>query len=118
MKKKRNRRSRAAMCVTGKFFLTMKLTVLLIIIAVTQLSASLYSQNVKLSLELKNCTVKEVLQRIEAQSEFRFFFNEKFIDLNRKVSVSSKDKDVEQILDEVFSKTNISYKVTNSTLTH
>jgi len=111
MKKKRNRRSRTKMRVPGKIFLIMKLTFLLMLAGMIQLSASVYSQNSKLSLDLKNCTVKEVLQRIEEQSEFRFFYNEKFIDLNRKVTVSSKDEPVGDILNEVFEGAGISYKV-------
>ncbi|MDX9881165.1 MAG: TonB-dependent receptor [Prolixibacteraceae bacterium] len=65
---------------------------------------------------MKNRTVREVLQTIEEQSEFRFFYNEQFIDLNRKVSVNSENKNVESILKEVFDGANISFKVMENNL--
>jgi TonB-linked SusC/RagA family outer membrane protein len=116
MKKKRNCRSRMEIRVARKIFLTMKLTFLLLFIGMMQLSASVYSQHSKLSLDLNNCTVKEVLQRIEEQSEYRFFYNEKFIDLNRRVSVKTENERVEDILDEIFAGTRISYKVMENNL--
>lgn len=116
MKKKRNCRWRTKMRRSGKIFLTMKLTFSLLFLCVMQLSASVYSQNAKLSFDMKNRTVREVLQTIEEQSEFRFFYNEQFIDLNRKVSVNSENKNVESILKEVFDGANISFKVMENNL--
>ncbi|HPR84829.1 MAG TPA: TonB-dependent receptor plug domain-containing protein, partial [Prolixibacteraceae bacterium] len=94
----------------------MKLTIMLVLIGVIQLSASVYSQTTNLSLDLKNKTVKEVLQSIEDHSDFRFFYNEKFVDLSRIVSVTSENKSVENILSEIFKNTNISYKVMGNKL--
>ncbi|WP_423128757.1 TonB-dependent receptor [Gaoshiqia sp. Z1-71] len=116
MKKKRNYRWRKIMRMSGNFFLAMKLTFLLVLLGVVQLSASVYSQGTKLSFELKNRTVKEVLRTIEDQSEFRFFYNEQFVDLSRKVSVSSESRNIESILSEVFSGSNISFKVMENKL--
>ncbi|HAZ03388.1 MAG: hypothetical protein A2W90_00015 [Bacteroidetes bacterium GWF2_42_66] len=116
MKKKRNCRWRTTMRISGKIFLTMKLTFLLVLLGAIQLSASVYSQNAKLSLDLKNRTVKEVLQVIEEQSDFRFFYNEQFVDLSRKVSVSSEDQNIESILSEVFDGASISFKVMENNL--
>ncbi len=116
MKKKRNCRSRTTMRMSGKIFLIMKLTFSLLFLCVVQLSASVYSQNAKLSLDMKNRTVKEVLQSIEEQSEFRFFYNEQFVDLNRKVSVSIENENVESILGKIFGGANISFKVMENNL--
>lgn len=116
MKKNRNCRWHTKVCLPGKFLLTMKLSLMLLFIGVLQLSASVYSQSTTLSLDLKDRTVKEVLQTIEEHSDFRFFYNEKFVDLNRKVSIFSENKSVENILNEVFTGTNISFKVMGNNL--
>ncbi len=116
MKKKRNCRLLTVMCSAGKIFLIMKLTFVLILLGVLQLSASVYSQNLKLSLDLRDQTVKEVLQKIEEQSEFRFFYNEQFVDLTRKVSVTSENKNIETILDEIFEGALVSYKIMENNL--
>lgn len=49
-----------------------------------------YAQKTTVSLEVRNQTVKDVLNEIENQSEFTFFFNNRHIDLQRRVSVSEK----------------------------
>ncbi len=116
MKKKCNQRSRKKLRVVGKFLLTMKLTILLSFLGVFQLSATVYSQNSVLSIDLTNSTIKEVLKIIEDQSEYRFFYNEKFVDLNRKVSLNMNGEKVEDILDEVFEGSRISYKIMKNNL--
>lgn len=116
MKKKRNKRQHHDEYVVMKFLLTMKLIILFLFLGVMQISASVYSQNTRISLELNNCTVKEALHKIEEQSEFHFFYNERFIDLNRRVSIKSEGKEIRQILDEIFSGLNLSYKITENNL--
>ena len=55
--------------------------------------------------------MQEVLEQIEAKSNFSFFYNNRHVDLNRKVSVSVDDADIFKILDAVFSGTNVGYSV-------
>ncbi len=70
-----------------------------------------YSQNTKLTLNLNDKTVENVLNEIETQSEFYFLCNKKLVDVNRKVNVHMEDQNVDQILDQVFEGTNVDYIV-------
>lgn len=70
-----------------------------------------YAQKATVSLEARNQTVKDVLNEIEDQSEFTFFFNNRHIDLQRRVSVSEKKSDIFKVLDQIFAGTNIGYSV-------
>ena len=45
-----------------------------------------YSQTVRISLNMKNSTVKEVLKKIENCSEFTFFYNYEIIDVEIRFS--------------------------------
>ncbi len=74
--------------VWNKCFRIMKLTVLFLMIGLMQVSASVYSQTTRLTLEMRNKKVVEVLEEIEKQSEFRFAYSSELIDINRKVSVN------------------------------
>lgn len=87
------------------------LTVFLCMYATLQVSASEYSETTKLSLRLKNASIETVLNQIEDQSEFRFVFNEKEFDINRRVSIDVNDAKVESILDELLDGTKMAYKV-------
>lgn len=86
-----------------KNFLVMRITVLILLLtSVLSYSSNSYAQNAKLSLHLNNATVRDVLKAIEDQSEFIFFYQDQQIDLNRKVAVAAEDKNVSEILEQLF----------------
>lgn len=70
-----------------------------------------YAQTAIVNVEAQNQTVGEVLKEIENQSEFGFFFSNKHIDLNRRVSVISHNSDIFKVLEKVFEGTNVKYSV-------
>jgi len=96
---------------TFKFELRMKLTAILIFIALFQVQASTYSQETKISLDLKNVTVSTVLSEIESLSDFKFFVNTKEVELNRLVSIKANKEKISKILKSIFSGTNVNYEV-------
>lgn len=75
-----------------------------------------YSQSATLSLNVNNKTVQEVLDEIEKQSEFHFFYNNKQVNTNRLVSIKSNKKNVFNVLEQLFSGTDISYKVLDKSI--
>ena len=74
-------------------------------------ATSTYAQSVLLSLQMENKPMQQVLQEIENNSEFKFFYNTKQINLSQKVSINVSETDVFAILDQIFANTNIGYKV-------
>jgi len=95
-----------------KFWMTMKLTTFLFFLAITQIVASeAYSQTTKMTLQLKDVKVKQVLDRIEEKSEFFFLYNSKLVDVSRKVSVDAKDERIDEILNNLFQETGVVYTV-------
>ncbi len=95
----------------SRILLIMKLFVLFITVCTLQISASVYSQTAKLTVEAKNATFGEVFDQIENQSEYVFFYRNGSLDNSRKVNVNAKNKSLENILEEVFANTDISYSV-------
>ncbi len=89
----------------------MKLSLFIICLAVFSVAASeSYSQSTKLSLDLRNVSINNVLREIEDQSEFRFFYSED-IDTKKTISVKFKESNINEILDEIFKETPIVYKI-------
>ncbi|MDD4514339.1 TonB-dependent receptor [Massilibacteroides sp.] len=70
-----------------------------------------YAQTALVSLHIENKPMQQVLQEIEKNSDFKFFYNNKQINLSREVSISASEKDVFVILDQIFNNTDIAYKV-------
>ncbi|MDR2040934.1 MAG: secretin and TonB N-terminal domain-containing protein, partial [Tannerella sp.] len=94
----------------------MKLTTFVLIIFCGNLSATAYSQRTKLTLELRNQSIKEGLYQIESQSGFRFIYEKEQINLDRKVSMRVKNKTVEIILERLLEDENVGYEITENKL--
>ena len=99
-----------------KWFLTMKLIMLLILAGLMQISAKVYSQTTKFNFRAVNKQVAEVLKEIEETSDFRFFYIREQVDVERKVTVRANGATVEQILEELFAGQGVSYKVLKDNL--
>ena len=110
MKKKRNVMSIHKLD-TNEILLKMKLITLLMFVTFVSASASSYSQATKFNLSLKDVTIGDVFQNIEEKSEFVIIFNEKTLDINRKVDVEVKDETVDRILDQIFNGDKDAYKI-------
>ncbi|MCD8263921.1 MAG: STN domain-containing protein [Tannerellaceae bacterium] len=80
-------------------------------------AANTYSQETSFSLELKNETVGNVINMIEKNSEFIFFYLNDVLDTNRSVSVRVKDQPVDKILDQLFEGTDITYRISDRQIT-
>ena len=91
---------------------TMKLTCLLLCLSIGMaLASQSYAQTTKISVLGTERTVAEVLEEIEQQTDFQFFYNNKIVDVNRKVSIDVRNEDVFVILSRLFKESNVRYKV-------
>lgn len=96
----------------AKILITMKLTVILSLLLFSQAFAlKSYSQRTLLTLKMENATIKDVLRVIEEKSDFYFLYNDDLIDVNRTVSISTKDEKIDEILLELFSGNEINFIV-------
>ena len=111
MKKKSGFRGMIPPIWNKKCYRIMRLTILFLFAGLMQVSASLYSQNTRLNLDLQNTRVVDVLEAIENQSEFRFAYSAEFIDMDRKVDIDVKGKSIEQTLSVIFDGTDVKYSV-------
>ncbi|MCL4482309.1 MAG: TonB-dependent receptor [Bacteroidetes bacterium] len=90
----------------------MKLTMVFLFFAITQMMASeTYSQVTRVSLHLNGASVKEALDKIEENSEFFFLYNSKLVNVDRKISVDVDNEKINGILDEMFRGTDVVYTV-------
>ena len=88
----------------------MRLTFYLMFASVLQVAASAYSQS-NLSIEANDASVKEIFATIQAQSGYRFFYSDDHINLNQKISVSSKDLPVEIVMADISEKAELNFKI-------
>ncbi len=95
-----------------KLLRIMKISVLLFLVAINSVyAASSYSQTMKLTLKMENATVEQVLNKIEAESEFYFLYNHQLVDVNRKVNVKVSGALIKDILNQLFAGSDVKYVV-------
>jgi TonB-linked SusC/RagA family outer membrane protein len=97
-----------------KMLFIMKFTLFFMILGIMNIFAlNSYSQSGKVSLNLKNAKIEDVLNQIEKSSEYYFAYNQKLINVNRKVDVIAKNKAIKDVLHDLFKNTNTDYVVIN-----
>lgn len=74
------------------------------------MSAGVWAQNAKLSMEKKSVSLIEVLNELSEKSDYEFFYNDNEVK-GVKVSVSVKDATVSEILDHVLQGTALKYQI-------
>ena len=103
-------------CLKNNFFRKMirimKISSFLLFVVVFQSFASNnYAQNKKLTLSMDQVTIAHVLQAIQDQSEFKFFYNDQLVDVSKKVTVTARKKDIWHVLDQILPEAGITYRV-------
>ncbi|HEY5510735.1 MAG TPA: secretin and TonB N-terminal domain-containing protein [Prolixibacteraceae bacterium] len=86
-----------------QLFFIMKLTLFILITSTLGLFATgSYSQNTRITLDLKSVTVKETLKAIENESEFFFIYNNELINVDREIDINVKNQKITEVLNNIF----------------
>ncbi len=98
--------------IQKKLIMELKISILIILVTFGNIFASnTYSQAAKVTLNVENKTLEQVMDAIEQQSEFYFLFNQKQIDIDRKVNIHVEGKVINEILPDLFRGTNVKYAI-------
>jgi len=69
------------------------------------------SQNIEFRLREENKQIVELLKEIEASSKYRFFYIREQVDVNRIVSIKTRNATIQEVLDKLFKGHGISYQI-------
>ncbi|WP_430936703.1 SusC/RagA family TonB-linked outer membrane protein [Saccharicrinis sp. 156] len=89
----------------------MKLTVVMSIIFCLQATASGFSQNQRLSLEVNDVSLVDLFETLEETSEFHFIYYTPDIKEQIRISGDFKDAFIQEVLDECLQNTGLTYKI-------
>ena len=78
-----------------KLLLIMKLSFIFIVANVLAAYATGYSQGTKLSLDMKDVSLKQVLSEIEIQTELSFIYKSDLVNPEQKVDIQATDASIE-----------------------
>jgi len=95
-----------------KIVFIMKLTFSICLFCVLQSFAiGTFSQNQRLSINQKNISIESVMQMIEDKTDYYFMYSALTVNVKQTVDIEATNKLVPEILDDIFSGTDISYKI-------
>lgn len=100
--------------IPSKLFLTMKLTVILMIIGCLQINAKSFSQSINLTG--KNISLEKALTEIGNQSGYFFFYKYNQIKNAKPVTLNLKGASLEKALKESFKDQPFTYSIDNKTI--
>lgn len=92
----------------------MKLTVILLTITCLHLSAKVFSQ--RINLNEKNAAFSTIVKSIEKQSGYRFFYDNKLINPQTRITISLKNVSLEQALEQVLAGKSLVYSIVDQTI--
>lgn len=91
-------------------FRVMKLTLMYFLLCVSSVfTMKASSQTARVNVQANNIRAKEVIGQIEAQTDYLFVYNNKTVDLNRKVSIHATDVPVSEVLTTIFENSDVVY---------
>jgi len=93
-----------------KLIRTMKYTLFLLITTISMVSATTLSQT-KVSLNLKNATVKEALHEIQRQTDYSFLYSNVELNDNSRVSIKCKNEPLDNVLAIILKDKGVSFSV-------
>ncbi len=81
------------------------------LIFVTTVVAGQGLENVKINLNANNSKLEKIFEKIEGQTEYKFFYIKNDIPLNSKMTINAKNAPLSTVLDKIAKKNNLSFKL-------
>ena len=96
--------------VIMKMFRIMKVFICILILGLSTVSASTFSQ-VRVSIDMKNATLKEVLKEITKITGYEFVYSNNELENVGKISLNVKNKDFQEVLAECLKGSQLWYVI-------
>jgi TonB-linked SusC/RagA family outer membrane protein len=100
--------------IKSKLFLIMKLSFLILIATLLQVSASTFAQ--KVTLNKTNITLLEALTELRAQTQYSILYEEDLLQKAESVSIHVKNAPLEDALKQCFNKQPFTYAIHNHSI--
>ena len=97
-----------------KILLIMRLTTVILVTAIMQLSASTYGQ--KITLNEKNASLMQIFKQIRSQSGYDFLFDRDLIEKADPVSIRINNATIQEVLKRCFESQSLIYNIEDKTI--
>ncbi len=94
----------------------MKLAAILLMVAGLQVQAATGFSQSRINMRVKNASVKEVLRRIKAQTDYRLFYNDNALPEDKKVTLRASNATLAEVLETTLAGTGFLFEIRPSGL--
>jgi TonB-linked SusC/RagA family outer membrane protein len=98
-----------------KVLIFMKLTFVFLLAGILHVSGKVNAQQ-KVTLKLNNVAISKGLNAIEDRFSYRFLYNNNLQSIKMKINIDVSDAKINDVLDKMFSGTDLSYKILDNNL--
>ena len=99
-----------------KTCLIMKFLVLLLFVSTLHLSAKVYSQEVKVTVSLKNASFSDVVNVLENSTNFTFLYRDHQVAQIKNLNLKYTETDIKVILDACLKGSGLTYRLVDNTI--
>lgn len=85
----------------------------LLVLLMLCIGAAAHAVGNKVSLDVRNAPLENVLRSIEKQTDYRFFYSKETVNVSNHVSVSARNESIRSVLDRILPPQGISYVIEN-----
>lgn len=94
----------------------MKATLLFLMLTVCHSFGMVYSQEVRLDIDLENATFGQFMEQVKNQSDFTFFFHDAMVMKLTNITLHVKQEDIDAILTKCLKDSGITYRIKDRTI--
>lgn len=99
-----------------KTCLIMKFLVLILFVSTLQLSASVYSQEAKVTVHLQNASFEDVVKALENSTDFTFLYRDHQVMQIKNLNLQYTDVDIKEVLDACLKGSGLTYRLVDNTI--
>ncbi len=94
-----------------KILLIMRISMVLLLLNLTAIASTSYSQKASFNLKLENVTLSELIKAVQLQSNFTFLYNHEEIEKEGVISINADDITIDEVLKHCLAGTDLGYHI-------
>ena len=94
----------------------MRFVILFLLVSAMQVTAGVYSQEAKVTLQVENASFESVIRLLEKSTDYTFLYEDRHVEGVQHLNLHYNDADIKEVLDACLKGTNLTYKLINHTI--
>lgn len=94
----------------------MRFVILFLLVSAMQVTAGVYSQEAKVTLQVENASFESVIRLLEKSTDYTFLYEDRHVEGVQHLNLHYNGADIKEVLNACLKGTNLTYKLINRTI--